>query len=111
MLTVAVAEAEVVEYLEHYGLFTNKDNIVNYECSWNSAMRYTNLASFNLERHSDHHVNGHKQYQIASFDYNWPALPESYLFMIQVALYPKTYFSVMNPRLEALLAKKNLTEE
>jgi len=60
MLTIAVVEAEVVEYVEHYGLFMNKDNIVNYECSWNSAKRYTNIASFNLERHSDHHVNGHK---------------------------------------------------
>jgi len=60
MATIAVGEAEVVEYLEHYGLFTTKDNIVDYYSSWNAPQRYTNISSFRLERHSDHHVNGHK---------------------------------------------------
>jgi len=36
MVTIAVGEAEVVEYLEHYGLFTTKDNIVDYNSSWNA---------------------------------------------------------------------------
>ncbi|KAL4438642.1 hypothetical protein ABPG74_015540 [Tetrahymena malaccensis] len=111
MVFVAVIEAEVVEYLEHYGLFVTKDNKVSYDCAWNSPQRYTNISSFKLERHADHHVNAYKEYQISSFEYSWPQLPDSYLFMIQVSMKPQLWFSIMNPRLESFFAKKEVSKE
>ncbi|KAL4487156.1 hypothetical protein ABPG72_017875 [Tetrahymena utriculariae] len=111
MVFVAVLEAEIVEYLEHYGLFVTKDNKVSYDCAWNCPQRYTNMSSFKLERHADHHVNAYKEYQISSFEYSWPQLPESYLFMMQVSMKPQLWFSIMNPRLESFFAQKEVPKE
>lgn len=58
----AIIEAEIVEYIEHYGLFVTKDNKITHDCAWNSSQRFVNIASFKLERHADHHVNAYKQY-------------------------------------------------
>lgn len=62
MLFVAVTVAEAVEYFEHYGLYVAEGGVISYETSWNSNLKYTNISSFKLERHSDHHVNAYKEY-------------------------------------------------
>ena len=60
---------ETVNYIEHYGLLREKDQSGVYESvkhhhSWNSDHPIGRAMLFNLSRHSDHHYNGSKKYQI-----------------------------------------------
>ena len=60
---------ETINYIEHYGLQRQKDENGVYESvnimhSWNAPQRYTNYILFKLQRHSDHHANAYKPYQI-----------------------------------------------
>ena len=55
-------------YVEHYGLLRQKLPGGRYELpeprhSWNTNHIYSNLVSFHLQRHSDHHANALRPYQ------------------------------------------------
>ncbi len=59
---------EVINYVEHYGLRRKEISPGKYERtglehSWNSSHVITNLFTFRLPRHSDHHETGSKPYQ------------------------------------------------
>ena len=56
-------------YIEHYGLLREKLSNGRYELckpyhSWNSNYLVGNLHLFNLQRHSDHHANPGRRYQV-----------------------------------------------
>lgn len=58
---------ECINYIEHYGLRRDKLESGEYEQvdirhSWNAPYTLTNYIFFKLQRHSDHHENGHKEY-------------------------------------------------
>jgi alkane 1-monooxygenase len=60
---------ENANYIEHYGLVRVKDKNGIYESispkhSWNSPSLLSNHMLFKLSRHSDHHMNVYKPYQI-----------------------------------------------
>lgn len=60
---------ELVNYLEHYGivrkqLSTGKYERVNPLHSWNTSHLISNFFLFQLQRHSDHHANASKPYQV-----------------------------------------------
>jgi alkane 1-monooxygenase len=60
---------ETVNYIEHYGLLRKKNKHGRYERvkrthSWNSNHQIGQILLFNLSRHSDHHYNGSKHYQL-----------------------------------------------
>lgn len=66
---VAIVILENVNYIEHYGLTRNKIGQNNYERvnvlhSWNADKIVTNYMSFKLQRHSDHHANALRSYQV-----------------------------------------------
>ena len=66
-------------YVEHYGLLRQKLPNGRYELpeprhSWNTNHIYSNLISFHLQRHSDHHANALRPYQ-ALRDFDGPAAP------------------------------------
>lgn len=93
-------------YIEHYGLLRRKLPNGRYEpCqpkhSWNSNHIVSNLLSFHLERHSDHHANPTRSYQsLRHFD-DAPALPGGYSTMFLMAYVPPVWFRVMNPKVLA----------
>jgi alkane 1-monooxygenase len=93
-------------YIEHYGLLRQKLPNGRYEpCqpkhSWNSNHVVSNLLSFHLERHSDHHANPTRSYQsLRHFD-DAPALPGGYSTMFLMAYVPPVWFRVMNPKVLA----------
>jgi alkane 1-monooxygenase len=110
---------EVVMYLSHYGLGRRRLPSGRYEKvtpqhSWNSNYIVSNLFLFNLQRHSDHHINPASSYQILRNEDEAPNLPGGYPLMILLALVPPLWFRAMNPRVEAyyegdLLGRANLT--
>jgi alkane 1-monooxygenase len=100
---VGIIVFETVNYLEHYGLCRQKMEDGRYErCrpehSWNSNHRITNLALYQLQRHSDHHANPTRQYQALRHFDDAPELPNGYAGMIVLAAVPPLWFKVMNPR-------------
>ena len=97
---------EVVNYLEHYGLLRQRNAAGRYEKvdprhSWNSDRLVTNVFLFQLQRHSDHHANPLRRYQVLrSFDVS-PQLPAGYASMLVLALFPPLWRKVMDPRVLA----------
>ena len=97
----------MANYIEHYGLRRKKLGNGKYEpCqphhSWNSSFAFTNLLSFHLQRHSDHHVNASKPYQSLEHMDQAPQLPSGYPGCFAIALFPPLWFAVMNPKLPSL---------
>ncbi|MEC8104411.1 MAG: alkane 1-monooxygenase [Thalassolituus sp.] len=97
---------EIVNYIEHYGLHRRKLENGRYERttpahSWNSNFLLTNLFLVQLQRHSDHHANPKRRYQVLRHFDESPQLPSGYAGMVVLAVIPSLWFKVMNPRVEA----------
>ncbi|WGH75152.1 alkane 1-monooxygenase [Tenacibaculum tangerinum] len=98
---------ETVNYIEHYGLVRKQNDKGRYERvkrthSWNSDHRIGMLMLFNLSRHSDHHYNGSKHYQLLKSLPESPQMPTGYPGMMLVALVPPLWFSIMNKKIQNL---------
>jgi alkane 1-monooxygenase len=103
---VAFSLLEVINYIEHYGLHRRKLGSGRYERtnikhSWNSNYLLTNLFLFQLQRHSDHHANPKRRYQVLRHHDISPQLPSGYATMVVLALFPPLWFKIMNPKVEA----------
>jgi alkane 1-monooxygenase len=91
-------------YVEHYGLLRRKLPNGRYELpeprhSWNTNHIYSNLISFHLQRHSDHHANASRPYQaLRDFD-DLPRLPSGYPGCFGLAMIPPLWFKVMDRKL------------
>lgn len=106
---------ELVNYVEHYGIVRKLNNLGKYERvnplhSWNSSHMISNFFLFQLQRHSDHHANAIKRYQVLDHYDESPQLPFGYPTMILIALVPPLWFAMMNPRLEQWANKTYLPE-
>jgi len=91
-------------YVEHYGLLRRKLPTGRYELtephhSWNTNHIYSNIISFHLQRHSDHHANPLRSYQVLRDFADLPRLPSGYPGCFGLAAIPPLWFRVMNPRL------------
>jgi alkane 1-monooxygenase len=91
-------------YIEHYGLLRQRGPDGGFQrCqprhSWNSNHKFSNWATFHLQRHSDHHAHPLRRYQsLRHFD-EAPQLPSGYFGMFTLAYVPPLWFAVMDPRL------------
>lgn len=97
---------EVVNYLEHYGLLRQKTAKGRYqrcraEHSWNSDHMVTNIFLFHLQRHSDHHANPMRRFQVLRTVDEAPQLPSGYATMIVLAHFPPLWRKVMDKRVLA----------
>ncbi len=96
---------EGVNYIEHYGLRRKLNPSGRYEKvapkhSWNSNHPISRIILFELSRHSDHHANADRPYQLLrSFD-EAPELPTGYPGMLLLATVPKLWFKTMHPMLD-----------
>jgi alkane 1-monooxygenase len=95
-------------YIEHYGLLRRMGADGKYEKplprhSWNSNHVVSNLLSFHLERHSDHHAHPTRRYQALRHFENLPTLPGGYSAMFLLAYVPPLWFRIMNPRVLAVV--------
>lgn len=96
---------ELVNYVEHYGIQRKEVSEGRYERvtpihSWNASHMISNFFLFQLQRHSDHHANAIKRYQVLDHYNESPQLPAGYPTMIMIAMVPPLWFSMMNQRLE-----------
>ena len=96
---------EQVNYIEHYGIVRKeiapgKYERVNPIHSWNASQIVSNFFLFQLQRHSDHHANAIKRYQVLHHYDESPQLPTGYSAMVILCLVPPLWFSIMDKRLE-----------
>lgn len=102
---VAFSLLELVNYVEHYGIERTMTAAGKYERvtpihSWNASHLLSNFFLFQLQRHSDHHANAIKRYQVLNHYNESPQLPAGYPTMIIIAMIPSLWFYIMNKRLE-----------
>jgi len=94
-------------YIEHYGLLREKGADGRYvrcqpQHSWNANHLASNLVTFHLERHSDHHAYAARRYQsLRHFD-DVPQLPSGYFGMFLLSYLPPLWRRVMDPKVLAL---------
>lgn len=101
---IGILLLETVNYIEHYALLRSKNEFGKYEKvkrihSWNSDHQIGQILLFNLSRHSDHHYNGSKHYQLLKSLPESPQMPTGYPGMMVLALIPPLWFKVMHERL------------
>lgn len=105
---IAIWQLELTNYVEHYGLTRLQQENGKYEAvkphhSWNANQRVSNWLLINLQRHSDHHYKPDRRFPLLQ-DYpetKAPLLPFGYPVMTLLALYPKYWRKVMNPRVKS----------
>jgi len=101
----AVFQLELVNYVEHYGLTRKhlgdgKYDHVQPRHSWNAGQRASNWLLINLQRHSDHHFKPNRRFPLLQTyaQDTAPQLPYGYPVMTMVAVVPRFWRRVMNPR-------------
>lgn len=97
---------ETVNYIEHYGLTRLRVSEHRFEDvqvwhSWNSDHVFGRCVLFELNRHSDHHYDAAKPYQVLESKEQALQLPTGYPGSMLLSLLPPLWFKVMNPRLKA----------
>ena len=104
----AVFQLELVNYVEHYGLTRKHLGDGKYEHvlprhSWNAAQKASNWLLINLQRHSDHHYKPDRRFPLLQTydDKDAPQLPYGYPMMTMIALSPRMWRNMMNPRVQA----------
>lgn len=96
---------ETVNYIEHYGLVRKetgpkKFEKVQVQHSWNANNPLSRTILFDLSRHSDHHANINRKYQLLRHHEESPQLPTGYPGMLLLALVPPLWFRVMNKKIK-----------
>lgn len=104
---IGILQLETVNYIEHYALLRKKNEQGRYEKvrhyhSWNSDHIIGKLILFNLSRHSDHHYNGSKPYQVLNSLPESPQMPTGYPGMMVLSLLPPLWFTYMNAKIAKL---------
>ena len=92
---------ETVNYIEHYGLTRGTKDNGRYEKvlpihSWNANHPLGRLFLFELTRHSDHHANATRKYQLLRHFDESPQMPTGYPGMMVLACVPPLWFKVMH---------------
>ena len=104
---IGIALLETVNYIEHYGLQRKQTEPGKYERampshSWNSNHPLGRVMLFELSRHSDHHYQASRKYQILQHHENAPQLPTGYPGSMILAMIPPLWFAVMNKKIKSL---------
>ncbi len=96
----------VADFLEHYGLARRRLPEGGWETirdahAWDDSFLVSSLFFCQIDRHSDHHANVGRPYQILRVMHDAPRLPFGYLTMLWVAMIPPLWRKIMHPRVEA----------
>lgn len=102
---IGILLLETVNYIEHYGLQRKHAVTGGYERalphhSWNSNHVLGRVMLFELSRHSDHHYQASRKYQVLRHHENAPQLPTGYPGSMILAMIPPAWFYVMNRKID-----------
>ncbi len=99
----AQSQLMLSDYVQHYGLArrmldNGKPEPVGTRHSWNAPHAMSSALMLNAPRHSDHHAHPARPYPALRLDETMPVLPHSLPVMACIALSPRLWRRVMNPR-------------
>ncbi len=103
----AQSQMLIIDYVQHYGLQRKKMGNGKYEPvsprhSWNAPHWFSAFMTLNAPRHSDHHASPAKPYtDLDGFTATAPQLPHAIPYMAAIALWPRKWRTLMNPRAQA----------
>lgn len=100
---------EVVNYMEHYGLFRRPEHPVGPEHSWNTNKTMSTLLLFSLTRHSAHHETPRVKFWKLDPYENAPQMPYGYLTNLVICLIPPLWYHIINPNLNKWEQQYSLT--
>ena len=105
---IGIILLESVNYIEHYGLVRKETSPGRFEKvlpihSWNADHPLSRAVLFDLSRHSDHHANVARKYQILRHYDESPQMPTGYPGMILLSLIPPLWFRVMNKKVSTVI--------
>ncbi|QDC10441.1 alkane 1-monooxygenase [Oceanicola sp. D3] len=106
----ATAQLLMSDYVQHYGLRRARQADGRYTPvsdahSWNAPHVFSSLMMLHAPRHSDHHAHPSTRYPSLTLPGGAPMLPAPLPAMATLALLPRTWRRVMNPRVARLTAK------
>lgn len=104
---IGILLLETVNYIEHYGLGRRLNERGNYGRvqhvhSWNSDHLIGRSMLFELTRHSDHHYQASRKYQVLRGGTDGPQLPTGYPGMMILSLVPPLWFRTVDPLITRL---------
>ncbi|MGJ8611269.1 MAG: alkane 1-monooxygenase [Octadecabacter sp.] len=93
------------DYVQHYGLTRHalengKFEPVGSRHSWNASHFMSSAMMLNAPRHSDHHANPIRPFPTLRLKDDMPMLPRSLPVMASIALYPRLWRRMMDPRVK-----------
>lgn len=102
---ISVLLLETINYIEHYGLTrsilpSGLPERVSPKHSWNSDHQIGRIVLFELTRHSDHHYQATRKYQILRHLEESPQLPLGYPGSMLLSFIPPLWFYVVNKRIQ-----------
>ena len=113
----ATAQLLLSDYVQHYGLRRRvlpggRLEPVGPEHSWNAPHWFTGRLMLNAPRHSDHHAHPARPYPALAMpdEDAAPTLPRSLPVMGAVALWPRRWRALMDPRVETWLLRRIAAE-
>ena len=103
-----VLSMKIINYVQHYGLQRIRLPSGRYEKvqqwhSWTASSRFTNWMFYNMQRHSDHHIEATRHYPLLQHysEDQSPKLPGNYLQMAGLALFPRRWAETMDPLVDS----------
>ncbi len=99
------------DYVQHYGLQRQllpdgKPEPVGPQHSWNAPHWFSSALMLNAPRHSDHHVKPDRAYPALQLEPDaMPMLPYPIAVMAGLALFPRRWRKIMDPRCRAWRAR------
>jgi len=101
----------IAAYIEHYGVLreVSDDGVldrIDARHSWDSNYFLSGAMSFNVQRHSDHHLKATKKYPLLQSHETAIELPAGYQAMIVLALIPPLWRRIMDPLLPAEMVER-----
>ena len=103
----ATAQLLLSDYVQHYGLRRlplpdGRLEPVGTHHSWNAPHWFSGAMMLNAPRHSDHHAHPQRPYPALGLPDAAPMLPQALPMMAALALLPRRWRRVMDPRLATL---------
>lgn len=109
---IAVMYLDCINYLQHYGLTRRliapgRPEPMQDHHSWTGSMYLDDFLLFNLPRHSHHHTQPQRPFQLLKDSEDAPRYPFNYGVMTMVLLVPPLFRRIAHPRLDAFEAGRS----
>jgi alkane 1-monooxygenase len=102
----SIYAVQMITYIQHYGLYRSAGSAVGPELAWADNCWIANCLTFNINHHSEHHMDARTPYYMLRPHPDAPRLPASYMLMFLVALVPPLWRKMIDGRLASFLGRR-----